>query len=194
MKQEGPTLESLTHRLAETPPSFLGEPRLGANGTVHVDAVAHDLIQLLGGTATPADFRAFSADVNRQERNHLSIAMILCWLLSDDWFKGVRPPVAEVLKLLETEAAVLARQLAAGKYVTDPDRREELARLTLARLGYRPAGETISQAQDRLTSLSSAERTRVMAASREAEVRARKIREALVRKAAEASADKWTRE
>ena len=78
--------------------------------------------------------------------------------------------------------------------VTDPDRREELARLALARLGFRPAGETVAQAQDRLTTLNSAERARVMKAAQVAEQRARQIREALARKAAEESADKWTRE
>jgi hypothetical protein len=84
--------------------------------------------------------------------------------------------------------------VAAKKFVTDPDRREELARVALARLGFRPAGETLAQAQDRLTTLNSAERARVMKAAQIAEQRARQIREELVRKAAEESADKWTRE
>jgi hypothetical protein len=88
----------------------------------------------------------------------------------------------------------LGAQVASRKFVTDPDRREELARFSLARLGYRPAGETVPQAQDRMTSLSSAERARVLQASRAAEERARSIREALARKAAEESADKFTRE
>ena len=66
--------------------------------------------------------------------------------------------------------------------------------VALARLGLRPAGETIAQAQDRLTTLSSAERQRVMRAARAAEERARAIREALVRKAAQESADKYTRD
>ena len=87
-----------------------------------------------------------------------------------------------------------AAQVAARKFVSDPDRREELARFALARLGFRPAGETLAQAQDRLTTLNSAERARVLRAARAAEERSRQIREALTRKAAEESADKWTRE
>ena len=66
--------------------------------------------------------------------------------------------------------------------------------MALARLGFRPAGETLAQAQDRLTTLNSAERARVMKVAQAAEQRARQIREALTRKAAEESADKWTRE
>jgi len=44
------------------------------------------------------------------------------------------------------------------------------------------------------SSVSSRERVRLAAASRAAEERARQIREALARKAAEESADKWSRE
>jgi hypothetical protein len=80
------------------------------------------------------------------------------------------------------------------KFVSDAERREELARFCLARLGFRPFGETKPQAEDRLTSLSAAERARVLQASRKAEARAREVREALARKAAEESADKYTRE
>ena len=58
----------------------------------------------------------------------------------------------------------------------------------------RPAGESVAQAQDRLTALSSIERNRLLAASRAAEERSRAIREALARKAAQESADKYTRE
>jgi hypothetical protein len=84
--------------------------------------------------------------------------------------------------------------VAVEKFVTDPERREELARFSLARLGFRPQGETRAQAEDRLSSLSAAERARVLTAARAAEERARAVREALARKAAEESADKYTRE
>jgi uncharacterized protein YoxC len=61
-------------------------------------------------------------------------------------------------------------------------------------LGLRPGGESESQALDRLTTLNTAERQRVIRAAREAEERARAIREAMAKKAAEEAADKWTRE
>ena len=84
--------------------------------------------------------------------------------------------------------------MAVEKFVTDVERREELARFALARLGFRPQTETRAQAEDRLSSLSAAERARVLSAARVAEERARAVREALARKAAEESADKYTRE
>ena len=82
----------------------------------------------------------------------------------------------------------------APQLVSDPDRREELARLCLRALGLLPAGETAAQAQDRLTTLSTAERQRVIREAREAERRAQKIREAMVKKAAEEAAAKYMRD
>jgi hypothetical protein len=204
MNREGPMLESLTRRLAETPEDFLGEPQLGGRGRVQTSAVVGDLLRLIGASATPEQLAAFvpgsaaakstAAAQERSERNQLAVALILCWLLADDWFRQLKPPATEVLDLLREYAAQLSAQQASRKFVSDPDRREEMARLTLAKLGFRPAGETLAQAQDRLTTLNSAERARVMKAARAAEERARQIREALARKAAEESADKWTRE
>lgn len=194
MEREGPVLETLTRRLAETPEDFLAEPRIGGAGRVHTAAVVGDLLRALGGIAPGAELRRFVGADARADRNRLSITLVLCWLLADEWFARASLPPLEVLEVLDVESRELAGQSPAAKFITDPDRREELARLALARLGYRPAGETQAQAQDRLTTLSSAERARVMRAARAAEQRAREIREALMRKAAEESADKWGRE
>lgn len=194
MRLEGPILESLTRRLAETPEDFLAEPRIGETGRVHVVAVAGDLLRLWGVSPAVDQLAVFAGTDARRDRNRLAITLLLCWLLADEWFRETKLEATSVLRLLEAEATELAAQVAARKFVTDPDRREELARVTLARLGFRPAGETLAQAQDRLTTLNSTERARVMKAAQVAEQRARKIREELVRKAAEESADKWTRE
>ena len=88
----------------------------------------------------------------------------------------------------------LAATTPAAKFVTDPDRREELARVCLSQLGLRPAGESIAQAQDRLTTLNAAERQRVIKAARQAEERAEKIRAAMKRQAEEEANAKAMRE
>ena len=194
MKKEGPPLEKLMRRLAETPEDFLTEPRIGPSGHVHVAAVVGDLIEALGSTVPARRLGAFEGSAAARDRNRLSATLILCWLTAGEDISaaGVRPD--DVLNLLEEGAADLAAGVVARKLIADPDRREEVARFALSRLGLRPAGETEAQAEDRLTAISSAERARVLRASREAEARARAIREALRKKAAEESADKWTRE
>jgi hypothetical protein len=194
VEREGPILETLTRRLAETPEEFLAEPRIGDAGQIHTDAVVGDLLCMLGHDVRGAELVPFKGADRRADRNRLSVTLVLSWLLADEWFVGARPNVAHLANLLGPEATEMAKYVPAAQLVTDPERREELARFALARLGLRPFGETIAQAQDRLTTLSSAERQRVLRASRAAEERARKIREALVKKAAQESADKFTRE
>jgi hypothetical protein len=161
---------------------------------VQVGAVASDLFQRLGHEIGSEKLVPFWRVDAKADRNRLGIVLVICWLLDDPWFKKAGITLEPLLALLDEGARELARHTTPARLVADPDRREELARFALARLGYRPAGETIAQAEDRLTTLSASERARVLSASRAAEERARAIREALARKAAEESADKYTRE
>jgi len=193
MNRPGPILETLLHRLAETPPDFLDEPRIGKQGEIFVPALVNDLFTRLGQQVSRDALEPFHGQ-KPADRNRLAVAMILVWLLADEWFGQARPEREAVLHLLNDTASELAGSAAAQKYVNDPERREELARLALARLDFRPAGETEAQAVDRLSALSATERRRLVQASREAQARARAIREALIRKQAEEAADKWTRE
>jgi hypothetical protein len=192
--KEGPPLESLTRRIAETPAEFLLAPRIGSAGDVHVPAVVYDTLKRQGVCIPLADLAVFAGREPKADRERLSITLLACWTLADEALSSVAPNPADVMVLLHDDAVELAKHTTAARIVQDPDRREELARLTFARLGLRPLGETLEQAQDRLTTLSSAERARLLKASRQAEERARAIRTALARKAAEESADKWTRE
>jgi hypothetical protein len=194
MKRSGPILETLTHRLAETPPDFLDEPRIGASGSVFVAALVNDLLRQYGITVHAASLAKFDGSDPKTDRNRLALVMITVWLMADDWFAGAKMFHADAMRVLDEAVAELAAATPAHKFVSDPDRREELARVVLARLNFRPDGETIIQASDRLSSISGVERRRLLEASRAAETRARAIREALAKKAAEESADKWTRE
>jgi hypothetical protein len=198
MKEEGPYLASLTRRLAECPSEFLAEPRTtqGA-GQVEVAAVVFDLLRDLGGmpvtkeSVTP--FTVSNAKM-KGERNHLRLVLITSWMLYDIWFRSRGMFAGPAYDLLNNGLREVAALVDAQKFVSDPDRREELARLCLKGLNLRPAGESIAQAQDRLTTLDSAERVRVVKAAREAEERARLIREEMARKAAEEAAANYGRE
>jgi hypothetical protein len=189
MNQEGPNLETLLRRLAETPAEFLAEPRIGNSGTVPVAAVVSDLLRDLGGPAlTPARVRRFQPADRKKDLNRLRVVLVSCWLAADAWFKqqaaSLKPGELAVaaLQFLDTGVDELASMTPADKFVTDPDRREEMVRLYLKDLGLRPAGETVPQAQDRLNTLSSVERARVIRAARQAEQRAQAIREEMRRK------------
>jgi hypothetical protein len=190
----GPPLETLLRRLADTPPDFLDDPRIGPSGQVHVAAVVNDLLAQGPGRASLQELQRFESHNARADEARLRLVLVMAWLLADNGLRAAGLARADALKIVDETANELATLAPAAKYLQDPDRREELVRVLLSRLDLRPQGETVEQATDRLSALSATERQRLLAASRAAEARAREIREALVRKAAEASADKWTRE
>ena len=194
MNDDGPDLDGLTRRLAETPPEFLDEPVVAGGGRVAVAAVVNDLLRLHGARAQLEALAPFAGTDPRADRNRLALVLVIAWLLADENFLVLAPGQAALLDALAGVAQELAPAAPAHRYVEDTERREELARTLLARLGLRPYGETPAQAADRLAAVSGEQRRRLLAASRAAERRAREIREALARKAAEESADKWTRE
>jgi hypothetical protein len=194
MQEEGPPLEALTRRLAECPAEFLMEPRVGKAGAVHTAAVVADLLRDLGAPALP-DLSPFEpAGPAEAHANRLQAVLVAAWLLHDPWFRARRVLAAQALLFLLRDLPELAPLVPAPRLVTDPDRREELARLCLKALNLRPLGETVEQAQDRLTTISSLERQRVIREARAAEERMRQIREAMRRKAAREAATKFRRE
>lgn len=197
MNHEGPALEELLRHLAETPEDFLAEPRVGALGQVDVPAVAMDVFSRMGLTVSTDALTFLEGKHADKDRPRLKLILLALRVLAHPFFEKPKAPVSPgpILELLDSTLAALAKQNPQSKkFLTDPERREELARLVLAGAGFRPMGETLSVAQDRLIAISSSERARVVAAAKAAEERARKIREELARKAAEESADKYTRE
>jgi hypothetical protein len=193
VSEEGPELAGLLRRLTECPREFLEEPRMGASGRVVVSAVVFDLVHDLGWAGSPHVHLPFeSADPS--DRNGMRIVLIACWLLHDPWFCARRDLGARAHAFLIEDVPMLAPVVDAERFVTDADRREELVRHCLHKLGLRPRGETEEQANDRRTSLDSVERRSIIEATRTAEERAREVREALAKKAAEEAAAKATRE
>jgi hypothetical protein len=184
MLSEGPPLETLTRRLADCPTEFLAEPRVGNIGTVNVAAVVADLLHDLGSEPSAVDLMPFDGKYATQSRNRLRLTLITAWLLHDRWFTERIDIAEQVLEFLSNGLNELAEHTQAQKIVTDPDRREELARLCLKGLGLRPAGESDAQAQDRLATLNTAERQRVIKATRAAEERAQEIRRKMAEEAA----------
>jgi hypothetical protein len=184
MSSEGPPLESLTRRLSECPAEFLAEPRVSNKGVVNVAAIVADLLHEFGGEPSVVDLMPFDGKYATQSRNRLRLTLIAAWLLHDRWFTERSGIAEQVLEFLSNGLNELAEHTQAQKIVTDPDRREELARLCLKGLGLRPAGESDVQAQDRLATLNTAERQRVIKATREAEERAQEIRRKMAEEAA----------
>jgi hypothetical protein len=183
----GPQLDGLLHRLADCPPDFLPGP-----GEIDVTALACDHFRALGVAIPSPQERRSLAGLSGEAQRLLPIVL---WLLRDDWFIA-RPQLAAVTWsfLLSDSLSKLAKLVRPDGIINDPDRREELVRLCLKGLGLVPEGESALQAADRLTTLDSVERERVIRQTRQAEARAREIREAMARKRAEEAAARYSRE
>lgn len=194
MKQEGPVLDRLTRRLSECPAEFLEEPLIGGSGMVHADAVAADLILDLGGE--PLDEGALEPfrSSDKRSRDLLRLVLIACWLLRDPWFLKERRFAPAALAWLREGLRELAAAVSPELFVSDPDRREELARRCLRALGLRPAGETELQSGDRLTTIDSVERAAVIRDMQEKQKRTRELRRKMQEQEAQEAAAKAGRE
>lgn len=187
-----PRLETLVRRLADCPAEFLLDLPAEEAGMVVPSAVVADVLAPLGGSLTPGEAIALSASGKAAHRR-VRLTMAAAWLLADESFAGL-PGTGPKAKEFLLSLGPLSEAAEPVKFVTDPDRREELARLALRALGLRPAGETAAQAEDRLAALDSLETRRTAEQAKAAQERARAVMEAMKKKAAEEAAAKASRE
>jgi hypothetical protein len=192
MQTEGPDLATLVHRLSECPAEFLEVTAGKGNRPVDVVAIVCDHMRRMT-PGEPPERRAVALEAIGSGKPAVqALVSVVCWLLHDEWFLARRKLAEDMWNLLVSprlgERATLVK---AEKFVSDPDRREELARVCLSGLGLRPKGETVAQATDRLTTLDSAERDRVLRATAAAEKRAREVREAMARAQAQEAASRY---
>ena len=175
--KEGPVIEALTRRLAECPREFLAEPKLrGKAEGIRVAAVVSDLLEDLGAPGPLSDKGASQwAEAKSQDRNLMRLTLVACWLCHDEVLRQDRTLAEPVRHWLSSSLRPLSELVVADLFVTDPDRREELARLLLSELKMLPKGETPAQASDRLKALGSVERAKVLREMRAKEEAARKL-------------------
>ena len=195
MNNEGPQLETLVHRLAECPPEFLEPPRHGDSGSIDVAAIVGDHFRRLRQGPLAGETVQCVKAVRGFGKKRQQLIAIIAWLLDDLWFlerPELEPQICRLV--LADRLRALCDTVRPETMVADPDRREELVRLCLGEMGFRPRGETIAQAADRLTTLDSVERDRVLRKTRDAEARARKIREQMAQAAAQEAAARYSPE
>ncbi len=205
MSSAGLSVQELTRHLSECPEIFIEEPvQPSGHGGVYVHAVISDLLLSLGGKALSSNeadrFRYAHREAVRAERNRLRVALLASWLFSHSGFDGGTAQeradqAARVHEFLASGLEAVAGLISAERFLSDPDRREELARLGLRAVRRTPDGESVQEAKNRLTALSSVERERVLVKARQAEERARVVAARLAaQQAAEAAANSYYNE
>lgn len=192
MKHEGPALELLLRRLAECPPEFLLPHSQQHDSGINVAAILCDHLRSVTKQLAPDSEQRVNNILSKAAKPLQHLLAITGWLLHDEWFLTRNDLVPKTWNLWQsTELSELAKMVKPQTLISDADRREELVRLCLSQLDLRPSGETVEQATDRLNTLDSSERAKVLRKTAAAERRAREIREAMVRKRALESASRY---
>jgi hypothetical protein len=190
-----PTLAELQRWMMEMPVAFAGEPEGFPEGRVRVHAVMADLFETLFGGSDDELVAVFRpANDSALERNRLRLSLHTARLLSNPLFR--RPGLAHgrLRGLYSQEIPAMAAVVQVDELARDEHLREELIRRTLRAFGIGLAGESVAESEDRLRQVDSVERHRVLHEAAGRERRAREVREAMARKAAQEAAAKVSRE
>jgi len=150
--------------------------------------VVSDVLLMAGGNALNATEAArFEVEEPRWRR----LVLVTCWLVADPTLLACGSAALSEW-LLARELFTLSLLVAPLRFVRDPDRREELARVTLRALSLTPAGETEAQATDRLSTVDSVKRHEVLLAAKAAEERAAAVRKAMEEERAREAAARYS--
>ncbi len=193
-------VERLCARIAALPPVLAAAVAKPSAAEVDVEAVIADLFR--DRATRPLAPDELAALVPRRggpdakaASVHRALVLVASWLLYEPAFRGA--DAARLAALLGARLGELSKLVALRAFVEDADRREELVRVCLDALGLAPDGERPADAEDRLATLDSARRTRLMreAKAREAErEKRRRELEELRRQEAEREAARVTHE
>jgi hypothetical protein len=201
--QPGPAVTRLTHRLLGTPAVILAAPYAVTRDPLVLSSAAmlSDALYDCGTQPlTSHEVEFMNRGPGAGETNLLRLVQVVSYVLADTMLRemiraAADPQLTErVLELCRTVLPELAKVVTPEYCVNDDEGREEIVRTLLAALQIVPEGESEAQARDRLSAIDSVERTRVIAQTRAAQKRARELREAMARRAAEEAASKMSRE
>lgn len=191
-----PVLAELLLRVEQIPSAFLATPAMDQESGIPVDVVVCDLFETLfadkPGSALLAACRPSQAQP--EGVRHARWILVASHLL----FAPELPRQELTRDAIERFFTDELRELAALDDVSvlhqDEERREELVRRALRAGGLRLPGESEAEADDRLRQVDRVARAKLLAEAEERERRAREVREAMRRRAAEEAAAKMCRE
>ncbi len=202
MKNPGLPLEELIDHLIRIPGEFMNKniKAAAAGKNLYVPAIVNDLLTDIGGFPLNDEeiLKHFTDKKNSKtdNTNYLQIVSILCYIYEYGYFTSKKQGSEEIKSFLLSQKLIdLSNAVkSADEFITDPDRREELCRVALDVIGYYPEGENQKNAMDRLSTLDSVERKKILTKTAEAQKRAKELKEAMMRQEAEEAASKMSRE
>ena len=186
--------ELVTH-LKKCPEIFLKPSNLLARDGLDSIALISDTYRMVSAIFlkkelnVPAKINFNSIDDNYWKAIHIS-----CWLLYHHSFRN-KPALENKLRLFWFEELYHVTQYVKYKeWITDEERAEEMVRLLLLCFEILPNGESIAEAADKLSSISSVDRQKVLRQSYEAHERIMNIKREMAEKKAREAANTYGRE
>lgn len=128
------------------------------------------------------------------QENYLRTLLIFIYLLADPFFKTRNIHFSRLKEFLFQKVKSYSGIVKSRDWIYDLERREEIIRITLQAFDLRPKNESPNQSADRLLSIDSIEREKMIAETRKAQARAKHLREEMARQEAEEAASKYNRE
>ncbi len=177
--------QELDLHLRQIMPPFTRDSQVGLEALVH-----ETLLRQYGRFA---DLEEKDWSLVRSRGPEAGLLRLLLGLLNHPVFTG-SPLWPKAFRTLVSLLPDWSRSAPIRLFYQDAERREEVIRRVLTAFDFEVEGETMEEGRQRLETLDSIARSRVLAETRAAQKRALEIREALARKAAEEAASKYMRE
>ncbi len=185
-----PTISELIHHIKQCPTGFIGLPMQKGCGEVATEALVNDALRAITGSLTAP--RLVEIDADRRSENELRLMQVCCWLMTHPSFSGTS--CEKLQKFLLTGLGDVAEVVNTEAWISDEERAEELARLLLAAIDKIPANESAAEARDRLDSVNTVQRRKVIEESRAAIERTRELRRKMAEAKAREAANVYGRE
>jgi len=134
-------------------------------------------------------------DKVKKQPNLLGLHLVLCYFFADPNWKEENIDVEKLIAYLKDKLPILATNVSPyTEWISDGERSEELVRSLLNGLDLLPANETEKYFKDRLRSIDTLERIRILEESKKAQERAQELLRKIKQAEEEEAASKYNRE
>ncbi len=186
--------ELVTH-LRKCPDAYLLSSDFFLADGINSIALVYDTYKVVTNDFLRNEFKVPShSDLKSVDDNHWRSIHIAAWLLSHQDFINTPAIEDKLYNFWFVELPLASEYVKFNEWISDDERAEEMVRLLLNCCEIVPNGENYDEAADKLSSLSSAERHKVLKQSYEAHERIMSIKKAMAEKAAREAANTYGRE
>ncbi|KAF2336964.1 hypothetical protein [Flavobacterium daemonense] len=185
----------LVAHLRKCPDSYLKPSDFFAEDGLNSLALIADTYRIISNNFLKKDFKnPTNFDLKLIDDNHWRAIHISTWLLCHTDFKNNPQIENKLQKFWFEELLTTTVYVKYNDWISDDERAEEMVRLLLYCCEVMPFGESHNEAADKLASINSAERYKVLKESYEAHERIMNIKREMAEKAAREAANVYGRE